>query len=170
MAIFNSYVKLPEGNPSIMEPPLLLLTNDWDKQNGTMELWNYVKMKHGLDLFNSMIRAMFWTIRSKIWTVYFQCATNQPADCWCGGSHLPVGQNERANEKKCVYIYWYIYILFFLMDRFFASNTTSRRGQGSLLLNDLVPHPTAQIVFPLKMKRSVMFFCPIPPILKYIVF
>ena len=52
--------------------------------------------------------------------------------------------------KILVIFYLFIYVFFLthiFLGRFFASNTTFRRGQGTLLLNDLVPHLTTQIFF-----------------------
>ena len=142
-----------------MEPLLLLLTNDWDKQNGTMELcqnetWiGFVQFNDKSHVLNDSIKDLD--------SLFSVC--NQSA-CKIVGAGVATSQWDKMkvpmkkNVYIYIYIYWYIYILFFVMDHFFASNTTFRRGQGTLLLNDLVPHPTAQIVVPLKMKRNVIFF------------
>ena len=143
-------------------------------ETNKMELWNYGTMsKWNMDWICSIqwYEPCFERFDQRFGQFIFRV---QPISLQIVGAGVATSQWDKMKvpmkKNVYIYIYWYIYILFFLMDRFFASNTTSRRGQGSLLLNDLVPHPTAQIVFPLKMKRSVMFFCPIPPILKYIVF
>jgi len=54
-----------------------------------------------------------------------------------------------------------------MLGRFFASSIIFRRGQDTLLLNDLVPHPAAQKTYLFINKYVFIFFKgPIPPILK----
>ena len=69
-----------------------------------------------------------------------------------------------------------IYILYnkvafhiFWGEHFFASNTTLRKVQGTLLLNDLVPRPQhrTNVFSQNKMILLISLFGPIPPISKY---
>ena len=60
--------------------------------------------------------------------------------------------------------------LFFGGTIFFASNTTFRRGQGTLLLNDLVPHLVPHLTTQQKKNIDFVFIFfggLIPSILKY---